>query len=32
MMHSLKVRKEEIIDIMTKHTALKDAALWEKVL
>ncbi|WP_144510625.1 ABC transporter substrate-binding protein [Bacillus sp. FJAT-22090] len=23
--------KEEVIDIMTKHTSLKDAALWEKV-
>ncbi|ASF38247.1 taurine ABC transporter substrate-binding protein [Halobacillus halophilus] len=23
--------KEEVIDIMTKHTALKDPALWEKV-
>lgn len=25
------INKEEIIEIMTKHTALKDAELWEKV-
>ncbi len=25
------INKKEIIDIMTKHTALKDAELWEKV-
>jgi len=25
------IGKDEVIDIMTKHTALKDTALWDKV-